>query len=185
MVSRDVFISHSARDRDVAEAACDALERAGHLCWIAPRDILPGEDQGEAAVDGIRASKVFLLILSARSVDSSRILHEAERAADAGLAIVPFRIEAVELSASLAHLGASAHWLDAITPPPQPHFAYLTAIVGRLLDGGEGAPLRPLTAPPRPLPPLGRATPSWLPIAVAGLIGLIAIAIVATIMGTR
>ena len=63
------------------------------------------------------------------------------------------------------------------------HLDHLTAIVGRLLDGGEGAPLRPLTMPPQPLPTLRRPTPAWLPIAIAGLVGLVAIAIVAAMRG--
>ena len=41
-MAHDVFISHSSHDRAAAEAALAALERAGHSCWIAPRDIVPG-----------------------------------------------------------------------------------------------------------------------------------------------
>ena len=79
-MSYDVFISHSARDRAVAEAACDAIERAGHLCWIAPRDLGAGEEPAEASFVGISRSKVFLLILSSESAEAKQVVREAERA---------------------------------------------------------------------------------------------------------
>ena len=180
-VSYDVFISHSARDRAVAEAACDAIERAGHLCWIAPRDLGAGEEPAAASFAGIGRCKIFLLILSAESADSAEVAREAERARRAGLAIIPLRIEAAEPGEQLHYHIADAAPLDAVSPPLSAHLDHLIAMVGRILDGGEGAPLRPLTVPPQPLAKVRRPTPSWLPIAIAGLVGLVAIAVVAAI----
>jgi hypothetical protein len=180
-VSYDVFISHSARDRAVAEAACDAIERAGHLCWIAPRDLGGGEEPAAASFAGISRSKVFLLNLSAESADAKQVAREAERARRAGLAIIPLRVEAVEPGDRLHYHIADAIPLDAVQPPLADHLDHLTAVVGRMLDGGEGAPLRPLTMPPQlPLKP-ERPMPAWLPIAVAGLAGVVAIAVVAAL----
>ncbi|MBV8722991.1 MAG: toll/interleukin-1 receptor domain-containing protein, partial [Candidatus Eremiobacteraeota bacterium] len=34
-----VFISHSSKDREIADAICRHLEAMGVSCWIAPRDI--------------------------------------------------------------------------------------------------------------------------------------------------
>jgi hypothetical protein len=184
-VPHDIFISYAAKDKAVAEAVCDAIERAGHLCRLADRDLPAGRQDDAAGVEAIASCKVFLLILSATSAQSTQVRREAERAAGAGLAIVPFRIEAVEPPAGLAVLIGGALTLDALPPPLGPHLDHLTATVGRLLDGGEGAPLRPLTAPPMPLPRPRGPAPSWLPIALAGLIGLIAIAIVAAMIGAR
>lgn len=185
LVSYDVFISHDAKDLAVAEAACAAIERAGHICWMAPRDVAPGEDENGAIVDAIHASRIFLLIVSAGSADSDALRREAERAANAGLAILLFRIEEVEPSAGLAYALGEAHRLDALQPPLAPHLDYLTAIVGRMVEGGGSPSIRPLTAPPQPLPKVAVAMPSWLPIALAGLVGLLAIAIVAAIIGSR
>ena len=80
----DVFISHSSKDRIVAEAARDRIERAGFRCWMAPIDILPGQDYGEAIVDAIRQSRIFLLVFSSASVDSAQVRRETERAAKLG-----------------------------------------------------------------------------------------------------
>ena len=180
-MSYDVFISHAAGDRAVAEAACDAIERAGHLCWIAPRDLGAGEAAGEAGFAGISRSKIFLLILSAESAASKQLAREAERARRAGLAVIPLRIAAVEPGDELHYHIADATPLDAVEPPLTAHLAQLTTIVERLLEGGEGAPLWPLTMPPQPLPRLRRPTPVWLPIAIAGALGVAAIAVVAAI----
>ncbi len=181
----DVFISHCASDRAVAEAACDAIERAGHLCWIAPRDLGAGEDADAAGAAGISRCKVFLLILSAESAESGEVVREAERARRAGLAIIPLRIEPVEPGDRLHYHISDAIALDAVSPPLSDHLDHLIAIVGRILDGGEGAPLRPLTVPPQAMPKLRRPTPAWLPIAIAGAVGVAAIAVVAAMVATR
>ena len=141
-MARDVFISHSSKDKSDAGAALAALEAAGHSCWIAPRDIVPGQDYGEAIIDGIRASRIFLLVLSASSVESPQVRRETERAANAGVAIIPFRIEDVQPSKSLEYFISSAHWLDAFPPPLEPHLDYLVSVVGRLL-GPRGAEPQP------------------------------------------
>jgi hypothetical protein len=180
-LSHDVFISHSSQDRAVGEAACAALERAGHKCWIAPRDIMPGEDYGEAIVDGIRASRIFLLIVSANSVASPQVRRETERAANAGAPIIPFRIEDVLPSKSLEFFISSAHWLDAISRPLEPHYDYLVKVVGRLLAESEGK-----TVPP--LPMRAAAAPAAAPVPARGIqvkpaIAIAAIAAVALVAG--
>jgi hypothetical protein len=180
-VSYDVFISHIAGDREAAEAACDAIERDGHLCWLAPRDAGAGAPEAEARLAAIGRCKVFLLVLSAASAGSKQVAREAERARRAGLAMIPLRIEAVEAGEALHYHIADAVILDAVQPPLSDHLGHLTAIVGRMLDGGEGAPLRPLTVPPGPLPRMRRPTPIWLPIAIAGAVGVLAIAVVAAV----
>jgi hypothetical protein len=179
-MSCDVFISHAARDRGVAEAACDAIERAGHLCWMAPRDLAKGEDEEAASFAAISRCKVFLLVLSSGSADLRQVVREAERARRAGLAVIPLRIEPVEPGDRLRYHIADAIPLDAVQPPLSDHLRHLTAIVGRILDGGEGAPLRPLTLPPQPLSRLRKPMTGWLPIAIAGAVGVAAIALVAT-----
>lgn len=180
-MSYDVFISHCAGDAAAAEAACDAIERDGHLCWMAPRDVGAGQAPAEASFAAIGRCKVFLLVLSAESAGSKQVSREAERARLAGLAIVPLRIEPVEPVDVLQYHIAGAVPLDAMQPPLSDHLGHLTAIVGRILDGGEGAVARPLTMPPGPLPRRRRPTPLWLPIAIAGAVGLLAIAVVATV----
>lgn len=42
----DVFISYSMKDKVVGDAVCATLEAKRIRCWIAPRDILPGQEWG-------------------------------------------------------------------------------------------------------------------------------------------
>src|SRR5688572_25696121 len=49
----DVFVSHSAKDKAKADAVCDALEKGGVRCWIAPRDILPGANWATSILKAI------------------------------------------------------------------------------------------------------------------------------------
>ena len=157
----DVSICHAVEDRAAADAVSATLERAGHLCTMA------GEG-GDA--------RLLILILSAASAGAAGVARAAGQAAMVGTPLLLLRIEAVEPGGPLASATIGAQRVDALPPPLQPHLDYLAAIAGRLLDGEE--PGRPLTLPPRPLPPrpVSRA---WLPIALAGLAGLIAIAAVA------
>lgn len=177
-MAHDVFISHASPDRDVAEAACFALEQRGLTCWIAPRDILPGQNYGEAIVEAIRGCRVFLLVFSAAANESPQVRREVERAGSRGVALIPFRIEPVEPSDALAFFISAAHWLDALTPPIATHLDYLGDTVAQLLEGPPARP-RETSRPPGPLPRRRRRVPGWAPVAAAGALGLVAIALAA------
>ena len=174
-MTHDVFISHSSHDRDVADAACAALEARGFACWIAPRDLLPGEDYGEGITAAIAAGRLFLLIISAETNGSVQARREVEQAGAFGLPVLAFRIAEVAPVPALHFLIGET--LDALTPPVAPHLDYLGDRVAQMLDRGGLGPLQP-TLPPRPFPTAGRAHP-WLPIALAGAAGLAAIALAA------
>src|SRR4030095_2909483 len=89
----DIFISHSSRDKAVAQAVCALLERRGITCWIAPRDITPGAAWAESIIDALETAKVMVLIFSASANASPQIQREVERAASKGVVIIPLRIE--------------------------------------------------------------------------------------------
>ena len=59
-----VFISYSSKDKVVGDAVCAILEQRGIRCWIAPRDILPGSEWGEAIINGLTSCQVFVLVFS-------------------------------------------------------------------------------------------------------------------------
>ena len=58
----DVFISYSSADKPTADAACAVLERAGVRCWIAPRDIGPGEEWGSAILEALGVQSRTLMV---------------------------------------------------------------------------------------------------------------------------
>ena len=135
MMPSQVFISYSSKDRTIANMVCALLEARGHRCWIAPRDIVPGTSWGEAIIDGLKSSTVFVLVFSSHANSSPQILREVERAVHLGLPIIPFRIEDVVPERSLEYFMSVPHWLDALSPPVEDHIARLGDVVAMLIDG--------------------------------------------------
>jgi len=156
-MAHDVFISHSSKDKNVADAVVAALEAAGISCWVAPRDIAPGMDWGEAIVRGIAECKLMVLVYSSSSNRSPQVKREVERAVARNKALVPLRIEDVPLSPSMEYFISSPHWLDALTQPMAEHLVRLVEAVRPLLalanrSGASGVrPAATKAAPARPV----------------------------------
>jgi hypothetical protein len=165
-MTSDVFVSHSSKDKTIADAVVAVLESKGVRCWVAPRDILPGADWSESIIDAIHNTKAMVLVFSANANASPQIKREVERAVNNGKPIIPFRIENVVPSKSLEYFISMPHWLDAFTPPVEKHIQYLSDVMTRLLSGlgtpdleiagpNVAAAERAETAPvgPPPIPP--------------------------------
>jgi tRNA A-37 threonylcarbamoyl transferase component Bud32 len=131
--ARDVFISYAASDRAVAESACAALESENVRCWIAPRDVLPGQSFAQALVSAIHAARVFVLVFSSATNRSQQVERELDMAVSSGLPILPLRVEDVLPRESIEYYLAGQHWLDALTPPLDDHLRRLAAAVATLL----------------------------------------------------
>ncbi len=138
-MAHDVFISYSSKDKPIADAVCASLEARKVRCWIAPRDVLPGETYAEALIDALNASRIVVLVFSANSNDSPQVIREVERAVNKGIPIIPFRIENVLPSKSMEYFVSSSHWLDAMTPPLEKHLQRLGDTVQLLLEKGHEA----------------------------------------------
>ncbi len=149
----DVFISHSAKDKVTADAVCAMLESNGIRCWIAPRDVLPSMEWGEAIIDAIEECRIMVLVFTANANDSPQIRREVERAVNHGVAILPVRIEDVLPGKGLEYFIGNVHWLDALTPPLEAHLRSLAGTIKMLLARME---LR--GAPPTPMP---RSVAHW------------------------
>lgn len=139
-MSKYVFISYAVEDREVADAICELLESSGRRCWIAPRDILPGNDWGESIIDAINNSKLMVLVYSDHAIRSLQIKREIERASSKGVTIVPFRIEDVPISKSLEYYLSDVYWIDALSLPLVPHLQLLREVIGRLVEAPATAP---------------------------------------------
>jgi len=112
-----VFISHSTKDKEIADAICRQLESEGIECWIAPRDIEVGSEWSEAIMRGIETCPAFILVLSANANHSEHVRREVAKAFSLKLAVIPFRTEPVMPNRSLGYFLETVQWLDAISPP--------------------------------------------------------------------
>lgn len=181
-MARDVFISHSAQDKDVAETICGALEEAAIRCWVAPRDVRAGRSFPGEITRAIQQSKVMLLIFSKHSNSSEQVLREVQLAVDCHVPIVRLRIEDLTLSDDLRYYLSTPQYLDALTPPLSKHIPRLEAALRELLEqstddagknvppGGSPPPVSEVAAKNRPgdLQPTARR--NWKPFAVSGAI---------------
>src|SRR5260221_4040364 len=128
-----VFISHSSKDRETADAICAHLESAGIKCWIAPRDIEPGATWTKGIMQGLDGCRVLILVFSEHANDSDHVQREVAKAFSSGLAVIPFRIKDVLPDQSLSYFLDTVQWLDAIAPPLQKHLGTLSERVKKLL----------------------------------------------------
>jgi hypothetical protein len=182
----DAFLSHSTKDKTMADAVCAKLEQAGIRCWIAPRDITPGKTWSGEIVKAIDHCKVMVLIFSLNSNESDQIIREVQMAVQCGKAILPLRIQDIQPSDSMAYFVNSVHWLDAITEPVEAHLDQLVVVVKSLLDS-NAVPTKEKIAPvPEPPPPQPlNVTPkptstNWVPLVIgAGVVVLLVLAVVA------
>lgn len=142
-MSLDVFLSHSNVDKVFADAICHRLEAADIRCWVAPRDIRPGEDWAEAIINAMDQASMLVLIFSASANASPQVRREVERAVNKGLMVLPFRIENVPLSKSLEYFISTQHWLDAITGDLDEHLSELCSIVSHMLKRSPAPPVDP------------------------------------------
>jgi hypothetical protein len=132
-MAHDVFISHSHKDKAIADAVCAMLESNGIRCWIAPRDIEPGVDWPTAISTALAGSRVFVLIFSGNANKSEDVGRELILAANNNLVIVPFKIGNVTPEPGKLYYLARTHWLDAMNPPTREQIQNLVKAVQAFL----------------------------------------------------
>jgi uncharacterized protein YecT (DUF1311 family) len=106
-----LFVSHHSSKYDVALHVEKALARHGVDCWIAPRDVGPGEAFDTAIMQAIRDSAGVLLLFCSQSDKSPHVKRELILADSAHKAIIPLRLEEI-VPDDLAYHLASAQWID-------------------------------------------------------------------------
>ncbi len=158
-MGHQVFISYAnekegsskSKDRQVAEKICAALESQDIRCWIAPRDILPGEEWLNAMIDAVEKSKIVVLVFSSNTNKSKMVVLEISQAVQANIKIITFRIENVSPQGTLRVL-RGLHWLDAFTPPLEKHIDQLGIVVSRHLGRKQEKPAKSIKVKERPEP---------------------------------
>ncbi len=98
-----VFISHSKANSEQARKICELLEQDNIGCYIAPRDINYGEDWAGSIAKSIKASKLFVFLLSEFSNDSRQCLKEVNVADNHNIPMLCVGLEMVQLNDSLEY----------------------------------------------------------------------------------
>ena len=145
----DIFVSYASQDRDAAFRIVAYLEQNGIRCWVAPRDVPPGMEYGEAIIQGIAQSRALVLILSDQSNESQFVRKEVERAVSKTKPVLPVRIREVKPSGSLEFFISSSQWVDAWKSPMEQHLLPLVAAIKAMGTPGA-ASVQSSTLPPAP-----------------------------------
>ena len=175
--ARAVFISYASQDKAVADAVCRALEHAGISCWIAPRDVVPGEFYAESIVHAIDSARALVLVLSEHGADSQHVLREVERASSKRHPVVSLRIDNAPLPAGLEYFLNSSQWLDA-------QAAGVERSLPRLIEAVRIATSQPQSAAQPEARPVASARAGMRPmIMLASLAAVIAAAVGYVVVG--
>jgi adenylate cyclase len=174
-LSKDVFVSYASQDAAVANSVVEALERQGIRCWIAPRDVTPGEFYADAIVHAIDAAQALVLVLSQHAAVSHHILREVERATSKRYPVISLRIDRTALPAGLEYFLNTSQWLDASEGDVSRALPKLVEAVRKVLgssttgSGDDGGSLPPHHE--------ARATKRSFNRSLAVVVGLIVVAI--------
>ena len=147
-----VFISYASQDAPIAQGLCEALEQGGVACWLAPRNVRPGDFYADSIVQAINGCALLVLVLSQSAIDSPHVLREVERASAKRRPIIGFKIDAAPLPPGLEYFLSTSQWIDAGTDRPERLFPkLLEAVRSRMTSGpqGQAPPVPAGQAPPR------------------------------------
>ena len=110
-MDKKVFISHSSKDKVIADQICNAIENNGIGCWIAPRDIPYGNEWAGEITKALRQANICIFLFSKNSNQSKQVAKEIQIAIDNEVIIIPIRVENVEMNDVLTYYLATMHWL--------------------------------------------------------------------------
>jgi hypothetical protein len=130
-MAHDVFISHARKDEQIAHAICEKLESTQVKCWIAQRDMPPGEDWTEATRNAIGSSHLLVLLLSENASAAVHMEREMAHAFYTRRLIIPLRLtDTLPRRELLFYLG-NVRSFDAFGPTAEQQLeAFSTAIHG-------------------------------------------------------
>ena len=107
-LGREIFLSHSSIDSELASRVCRTLEAAGVTCWIAPRDIAPGQPYTSEVIQAIEDSAGLVLLLTENANCSPHVHREVERAGSKQKPIYPVLLQNVTPARELEYFISTA-----------------------------------------------------------------------------
>lgn len=110
---KEVFISYSSKDKEIAEMVCSYLEQHHISCWVAYRDNIKGEPYAREIIRGIKETSIVVVLFSHNSNASENVLNEVDQAFRLERTIIPFKLKKAEMSDELKYYLSRRQWVDA------------------------------------------------------------------------
>jgi hypothetical protein len=135
-MNHDVFISYSRRDTPIADQICAAFDRAGISYFIDRQGIGGGVEFPKVLAPAIKNCKVFLLLASENSYNSSFTRREITYAFKKknGENMLPYIIDGCEMPDDIDFIFSSTNWRTSFDYPIDP---VLVDDILQLLGRGE------------------------------------------------
>lgn len=139
----DAFISHASQDIARAKEICEALERRGFKCWIAPRNIPSGQEWEPTLPHAIAATRVLLCLISDHTDGSKQVRREVGLADQGDKLIVPIRLQNIPLGVNLKFILSSKQWINAYQLAPDRLTADLAELLRKAAETASSAAMAP------------------------------------------
>ena len=136
----DVFISYSTINSDLANKICYLLEQNKLKCWIAPRNIPSGTNYIEEITDGIKSTKIVVLVYSSYSQASKYVNNEINMAFSNNKPILSFNIDNSLPSEEMEYNLKVSQWLPAY-PNLEDEFETLVVDALKLCNENADVPI--------------------------------------------
>lgn len=126
-MSREIFVSYTQNDKQIAFALVKFLEKYKANCFIAPRNIDPGIPYARALVRGMNECETAIVVCSRATNESEHVLNEIETLVSNKKTIIPFIIEEFEFAPDLKYYLGRKQFILAYDGDAKNHF-------GKVLD---------------------------------------------------
>lgn len=136
----DVFISYSTKNSELANKICYLLEQNKLKCWIAPRNIPSGTNYIEEITEGIKSTKIVVLVYSSYSQASKYVNNEINMAFSNNKPILSFNIDNSLPSEEMEYNLKVSQWLPAY-PNPEDEFETLVVDALKLCNENADVPI--------------------------------------------
>jgi hypothetical protein len=128
-----IFVSYSSPDQLKAEAIRQALEDAGIVCWIAPRDLQAGTQWGAGIVQAIKACEAVVVVFSQAANNSPQVAREMELAVANRRPLIPIRVANDMPTDDMQYFLGVSHWFNAYAQPIETYLPDITTAVKGVL----------------------------------------------------
>ena len=148
------FISYNTRDYGMASLLRDELNKKSVECWMAPESIPGGDNYAQRIPWAIRNSDVFIVLVSAYSMESYWVQNEIGYAVKCRKTLVPIHLDKSTLTDAFTFMLLSCQVIETggrITEALPEILKALTAAVNenqtKVLSGGGTRRIRPVDKP--------------------------------------
>jgi hypothetical protein len=147
-----IFICYSSKDEAIARGVVEFLEAEGLDCWIASRDVQPGQNYQETIVQALEKAQGIVFLFSESSGTSGEIKKELSLAGGYKTPVFPLRLSPITPTGALRYELATRQWID-IFPDREQALRKLARTISHVLDapavaGNDGFEASPMAAAP-------------------------------------